>query len=336
MIYIYNESSYDQWQLVKRNDFFSGIENKVNSFLRMSIKHGDMFDESYYGDIAIKNTVPKTSNEKNRGERVSLPKFSVDNTLVVFDKKSGSPLVLKANGDKNVDVIFATFDMSNGEFEGKYLRNYKLFNGNVYDFDYDVDLGITTLIFSLHNIKDSSGGVDLVWGFKDRPNIMHTRIYMRDDTYYAIQHMYESMYDIPKNGKGYYIFPTLDLSDEGTKVVSIPKTETVRPYYYIICTKPNRQESLEKILRGKFKTDDISRKANIVATANTKECREELCRLAQKERVRAVTYYIHNTVASKVEEDKEAFYEDLKRKKFAGHFPKVSVLTMDGKVTHLR
>lgn len=336
MIYIYNESSYDQWHLVKRNEFFSGIENKINSFLRMSIKHGEMFDESYYGDIAIKNTIPETFTDKVRGERLVLPKFSVDNTLVVYDKKSGSPLILKSNSDKNVDMIFATFDMSNGGIDGKYLRNYKLFNGNVYDFDYDVDLGIVTLIFSMHNTKDSSGGIDLVWGFKDHSDIMHTRIFARDENYFAVQNAYKAIDSVPKNAKGYSIIPTKDLSATGTKVVLIPKTETIRPYFHIICTKPNRQESLEKILKTKYKTDDVSRKANIIASSNTRECREVLRKLAQKDNVRAVTYYIHNTVASKIEEDKESFYEDLKAKKFAGLFSKVSVLTMDGKITHLR
>lgn len=336
MIYIYNESSYDQWQLVKRNDFFSGIENKVNTFLKMSIKHQDMFDETYYGDIAIKNTIPKVATEKNRAEKLAVSKFNIDNTLVVFDKKSGSPLILKSNDDKNVDIIFATFDMSNGDFDGKYLRNYKMFNVNVYEFDYDVDLGIITLIFSLRKLKDSNGGIDLVWGFKDRSDIMHTRIFMRDDSYYAVQNMYKSIDAVPKNPKGYPIFPTKDFSEGGTVSVTVPKTDLIRPYYYIICTKPNRQESLEKILREKFKREDISHKANIVATSNTRECREQLRKLATKDKIRAVTYYIHNTVASKIEEDKEAFYEELRTKKFAGLFSKVSVLTMDGKITHLR
>lgn len=317
MIYLYNETTKPQWDIVEKNNTFFRLENQTNKRFGIDFLKGDLSRESFNLDVL------DTVND------VSLNTLFNGTTTVVFEKKALTPFII--NGlNYNTDIIIATFDLS----DGRRILNHRVRNGNVYSYMYDVNYGVFTIIFSLNTREDSPSIQEI---FKDNENKMIFRrvIYFNGkNKEYGISYRALDIDRVPKQGEKGYININDESIDNGRNIKIRCYTPN-RPTYTFILTNREKQDEVTDLLANKYKITE-NKHINLLILDNMETIRDTMKNLHEHDHIKAVTFYVDDYNTEQLRENIEEVVEDLINTKCGSYFNKVFAMANDGLISRIK
>lgn len=259
MIFVYNEKKSPVWEITKKNDYFFRLSDGKMGIDISSIGLKDLVLEDIVDKYAL--TSIDDGNEADNLFRntyfVPVQKLLDEQTMVVFDKRNLAPFIHSVGDDVkyNNNVFLCAFDI-----EGVDIYSVRIYNGNIYAYNYDTEDKTLSIAFSLmegdvtgENGKPLVPSLRIVGRRGDGAYFRKRIITSRDnpEKYVMNFNKWDTEDDIPKNSKGN---PIISLEDDRTadgKDINIKIYRPKRPCSTVIIHDGD-EKSCKDILANRY------------------------------------------------------------------------------------